>query len=170
MRSTMSMLARRCLGLLSLAVVSLSTVTCIKAQSPSQAIVVRRADGDSVTLDSLAMARLSRVSRSASEHGQSSRFSGVTLQAVLGAAGVRLDTLRGPALREVVLVTARDGYVVAFSAAELSHSLGAREVLVVNERDGAPLPDTQGPWRLVVPDDKRPARWIRQIRRIEVRR
>ena len=33
-------------------------------------------------------------------------------------------------------------------------------------RDGKPLDAKQGPLRLIVPDESRPARWIRQVVRI----
>ena len=36
------------------------------------------------------------------------------------------------------------------------------------ERDGKPLDDAIGPFRLVVPTDKRGARWVRQVTRIRI--
>ena len=33
-----------------------------------------------------------------------------------------------------------------------------------------PLPEREGPFRLVIPDDKRPVRWIRMIKRISIRK
>ena len=39
---------------------------------------------------------------------------------------------------------------------------------VVPVEDGQPLPVDDGPLRLVVPSDKRPARWVRQVVRIVV--
>ena len=42
-------------------------------------------------------------------------------------------------------------------------------ILLADRRDDGPLlPDT-GPLQLVVPHDKRPARWVRQVAKIEVR-
>jgi hypothetical protein len=42
-------------------------------------------------------------------------------------------------------------------------------VLLADRRDGKPLlPDT-GPLQIVVPNDRRAARWIRQVTAIEVR-
>ena len=75
----------------------------------------------------------------------------------------------GKALAQVVIATARDGYQVAYAIAELDAAFTDQIVLLADRRDGRPLlPDT-GPWQIVVPNDKRPARWMRQVTRIEVR-
>ncbi len=36
-------------------------------------------------------------------------------------------------------------------------------VLLVDRRDGKPLSGQEGPLRIIVPDEKRHARWVRQI-------
>jgi hypothetical protein len=41
---------------------------------------------------------------------------------------------------------------------------------VADSRDGAALGPAEGPWRLVVPDEKRPARWARQVKAITLAR
>lgn len=86
-----------------------------------------------------------------------------------------LDTLerrtivKGPALARVIIASAPDGYRVAYAIAELDAALTDQVVLVADRRDGRTLlPDT-GPLQVVVPNDKRPARWIRQVNKIEVR-
>ena len=56
--------------------------------------------------------------------------------------------------------------MVAFTLAELDPAVGARRVLLADALDGNPLGAEQGPWRLVVPDDKRPARWARQVKSV----
>jgi hypothetical protein len=42
------------------------------------------------------------------------------------------------------------------------------EVIVADSMDGNPLGDKLGPFRLVAPHEKRPARWIRMLRSITV--
>ena len=42
------------------------------------------------------------------------------------------------------------------------------KMLLADALDGKPLGGEQGPWRLVVPDDKRPARWARQVKKVAV--
>jgi hypothetical protein len=58
--------------------------------------------------------------------------------------------------------------VVVFALAELDPGLGGRSVLLADRRDGSPLGPTEGPLRLVIPDEKRPARWARQVRTIRI--
>ncbi len=46
---------------------------------------------------------------------------------------------------------------------------GVARVILATAADGRPLlPDT-GPLQIVVPLDQRPARWIRQVTKLEVR-
>ena len=42
-------------------------------------------------------------------------------------------------------------------------------VLLADRRDGKPLSEKEGPLRIVVSDEKRQARWIRQVKSIQVR-
>lgn len=67
----------------------------------------------------------------------------------------------------IVRVTASDHYQVVFSLAELDAALGNEQVILADTQDGHPL-TKDGPFRLVVPGDKRPARWIRNVTTIEV--
>jgi DMSO/TMAO reductase YedYZ molybdopterin-dependent catalytic subunit len=104
-------------------------------------------------------------------HGKGGVFRGVELVDLLHRAGAASgDALRASHLRDIVRVECADAYVVAFTLAELDPGLGARRVLLADALDGKPLGAEQGPWRLVVPDDKRPARWARQVSRVTSRR
>jgi hypothetical protein len=35
-------------------------------------------------------------------------------------------------------------------------------------KDGKPLDDKEGPYRIVIPDEKRMARWVRQVRVLKI--
>jgi hypothetical protein len=124
-------------------------------------------DGKSVAVP---FDRLERRTIVTEDRGLRTTFEGVALRDVLTHAGAVLgDTLRGTLLAQVVLVTARDGYQVAYAIAELDAAFTDQIVLLADRRDGKPLlPDT-GPWQIIVPNDRRPARWMRQVSRIEVR-
>lgn len=125
--------------------------------------------GGRVEFSAAQVAALPRDSAIGTSHGATSRFQGTSLRDVLVAAKVGpLDSLRGRALRRAIVATAADGYVVVFSAAELDRSLGARPVLVADRENGAALPPADGPLRLVVPTDGRPARWVRQLRSLTI--
>jgi DMSO/TMAO reductase YedYZ molybdopterin-dependent catalytic subunit len=96
-------------------------------------------------------------------------FEGVALEELLRRAGApQGENLRGAAMATYVLAEATDGYRVVFSLAELDSGILESEVIVADSMDGAPLGPGQGPLRLVVPHDKRPARWIRMLKSITV--
>ncbi|MGB6430203.1 MAG: molybdopterin-dependent oxidoreductase [Candidatus Acidiferrales bacterium] len=96
-------------------------------------------------------------------------FEGVTLQELLKSAGVLTgEALRGKGLAMCVVAGASDGYHAVYSLGELDPSIGGEMVLVADTVDGQPIPAGQGPLRLVVPSDKRPARWVRMLQSLTV--
>ena len=100
---------------------------------------------------------------------QTHTFQGVTLAELLKRAGVPAgENLRGKSMALCVLASAADGYHAVFSLAELDASIGGVTVLVADTVDGQPIPAGQGPLRLVVPSDKRPARWVRMVQSLTV--
>ncbi len=96
-------------------------------------------------------------------------YEGVLLEDLLHRAGaLQGEQLRGLAMAMYVVVEATDGYRVVFSLAELDSSISESDVLVADTMDDAPLPAALGPFRLVAPHDKRPARWVRMVKSITV--
>ena len=96
-------------------------------------------------------------------------YEGVSLAMLLKQAGVPQGSqLRGAALAIYVLAEGSDGYRVIFSLAELDSDFQDSEIIVADTLNGAPLGDKAGPFRLVVPHDKRPARWVRMLQSIKV--
>jgi hypothetical protein len=103
------------------------------------------------------------------EHGNTAQYSGVALRDVLTQQGVPTgEALRGPVMTRVVVVDAADGYRVVFSLSELDPGMTDRVVLIADERDGTPLSAHEGPFRIIVPGEKRGARWIRQVTSVDV--
>ena len=98
-------------------------------------------------------------------------YEGVLLEDLLRKAGVpQAENLRGAAMATYVLAEAADGYRVVFSLAELDSGILDSDVIVADTMDGAPLGANQGPFRLVAPHEKRPARWVRMLKSITVER
>lgn len=96
-------------------------------------------------------------------------YTGVPVRDLLAKAGVEFgEKLRGKGLRQVVIVHCRDHYDIVFALAEFDDAFNSRAILLVDRQDGQPLPEGQGPLRLVVPGDKRPARWARMVTSLEV--
>ncbi len=92
------------------------------------------------------------------------RWSGVPLRALLTRAGVpEGGDIRGPLMRTVVVVKALDGYSALFALPELDDAFTDRVTVLADQVDGRPLPPEEGPFRIVVPGEKRGARWVRQV-------
>jgi DMSO/TMAO reductase YedYZ molybdopterin-dependent catalytic subunit len=101
--------------------------------------------------------------------GNDHTYSGVILSTLLQKAGVTLDKdLKGENLTKYVLVEASDGYMVAFALAELDKDFTDRNIILASMMDGKPLPKGDGPFRIIVQDEKRPARCIKQVTGIKV--
>lgn len=104
------------------------------------------------------------------DRGIKTTHQGVALRDLLLRAGVPLgDALKGKALARVVIASAVDGYQVAFAIAEIDAAFNDHLILISDTRNGQPLLPDSGPLQLVVPQDKRPARWVRQLTTLEVR-
>ena len=96
-------------------------------------------------------------------------YEGVLLEDLLHKAGVTQgENLRGAAMATYVLAEAIDGYRVVFSLAELDSGILDSEVIVADTMDGAALGAKEGPFKLVAPHEKRPARWVRMLKSITV--
>jgi hypothetical protein len=96
-------------------------------------------------------------------------YSGVPVRDLLAKAGVEFgEKLRGKNLRLAVIVHTRDHYDIVFALAEFDDAFNPRTILLVDRQDGQTLPDALGPVRLLVPGDKRPARWARMVTSLEV--
>jgi hypothetical protein len=151
------------------ALLALGLVPPALAQAPATLeLVTESGTSTTITLDSLR--RMPQDELKGRIHdGPELVFRGPALDAVLALAGApRGRDLRGPALRLVVMASAHDGYAVVYSLAELSPDLGARRAIVAVEQDGQPLGEKDGPLRIVLEGEKRPARWIRQLQRLRI--
>jgi DMSO/TMAO reductase YedYZ molybdopterin-dependent catalytic subunit len=96
-------------------------------------------------------------------------YEGVLVEDLLQKAGVpQGEQLRGQAMATYVLVEAADNYRVLFSLAEFNSSFQDSEITVADTMDGAPIPGALGPFRLVAPHEKRPARWVEMVKSITV--
>jgi DMSO/TMAO reductase YedYZ molybdopterin-dependent catalytic subunit len=104
------------------------------------------------------------------EHAQKPEvYEGVLVQDILKKAGATMGAkLRGPAMATYVLAEAADDYRVVFSLTEFDSEFQDSEILLADTVDGAPIPSDQGPFRLVVPHDRRPARWIKMLKSLTV--
>jgi hypothetical protein len=97
-------------------------------------------------------------------------YSGVRLSDILRPLGVPLDKdLRGEALTLCFIATGSDSYRIVLSLAEVDPAFHPGEVIVADSLNGKPLPAEVGPFRLIVTEDKRPARAVRNLVSIELK-
>lgn len=106
-----------------------------------------------------------RKDRDGSDH----TYTGVVLADILQKAGATLGKeLTKENLAKYVLVEASDGYRVIFGLAELDKAFTDRLIIVATLVDGKPLDARDGPFRIIVQDEKKPARCIKQVTSIKI--
>src|SRR5262245_27178335 len=125
-----------------------------------------------VKLTAADLAKLPRHTVQVKDHeGKAVTFDGFYLHEVLQLSGVTMgDRLRGDNLRKYLLVDAADAYQVVFALPELEPSFTDKVILLADRRDGKPLAEKEGPLRLVIPDEKKQARWVRQVKTLIIMR
>src|SRR5262245_7902263 len=156
-----------------LLLLSLSRVDRLAAQATAQPPATLKVTGDVQTPLPLSPDELKAMPRKhvevKGEDGRTVAYEGVLVGEILKRAGAPLGSeSRGSAVATYVVASASDGYQVVFSLAELDPAFTGSEIVVADTIDGKPLFAYQGPLRIVVPKDARPARSIRMLQRLEV--
>lgn len=151
--------------LLSIATLLLTTA------SIAQTVTISGEVTKPLTLQSADLKALPHIEMTVADRdGKEHRYAGVPLITLLSQAGTSTGAaLKGKNLTKYVVVKATDGYEVVFALAELDPAFATRTILLADSVDGAPLADGVGPYRVVVPGEKKPARWIRQVMALEVK-
>jgi hypothetical protein len=147
----------------------LVAVTLSAVAAHSQQITVQAEAGKPAVLSRADIEALphSKVTTGAAD--ASVTFEGVNLRAVLEKAGVGLgESMKGKRMASCLLVEATDGYRVVFALPELDPAFTDKQVLLVFLKDGKPLDEKEGPYRIVVPEEKRMARWVRQVSTLKI--
>ncbi len=123
-----------------------------------------------VTAD--AWAALPRAHVETIDHeGKPVTFDGVRANELLNLVKAPLGRdLRGKNLSLYVVATAADGYSVVYALTELDPEFTDRTILIADRRDGQASPEQDGPLRVVVPGEKRQARWLRQLVQLKLLR
>jgi hypothetical protein len=139
------------------------------AQAPAT-IVVKGDVASPLTLKAEDLAAMPREKVTIPDQdGTKVEYEGVALREILKKAGAPLGSqLRGSALTTYVLASAHDGYQVVFTLGEIDAAFGNAKIVVADKRDGKPLFEYQGPYRLVCPDDKAGARSVRMLETLEI--
>ena len=101
--------------------------------------------------------------------GDAAVYHGLPLLEVIESAGLDTRTMAGQrkTAPAIVVATSRDGYMVAFSMGELLMHRSDPRVFLVSETASGPLPENEGPVRLMVLGDR--ARSAYGLRGVELR-
>jgi DMSO/TMAO reductase YedYZ molybdopterin-dependent catalytic subunit len=115
---------------------------------------------DAASLNQYTQTTVARKDKEGKDHN----YTGVTLLEILKKAGVTMEeALKGKNLTKYLLVEASDNYQVVFALAELDKSYTDRAIILASTVDGKALPEGEGPFRIIVQDEKKPARCVRQV-------
>lgn len=121
------------------------------------------------TLDAAALKARTRktVTVTNGHTNASEEYSGVLLVDLLPNTPTG-KALHGKALATYVVAEATDHYRAVLSLAEIDPSFHPGDVLVADTLNGKPLDARDGPYKLIVTEDKHPARWVRNLVSITV--
>jgi DMSO/TMAO reductase YedYZ molybdopterin-dependent catalytic subunit len=152
-------------------VLVLAALTVVARSYADEAVLRVTAGPQTLSLTADDIRKLPHIDLTATDPHQNAShvYSGVPMRDLLTKIGAPLgERMRGPALRMAVVFHASDGYATVFALAEFDEAFSDRQLILADAQDGKPLPANAGPYRLVVPGDKRAARWARMITSIEV--
>ena len=96
-------------------------------------------------------------------------YSGVLLSEFLARADVPLgEKTKGRFLLATLIAEGTDHYRVVYSLTEVDPANHSGDVLIADKMNDAPL-TTDGAFKLISTQDKRPARWVRNLASITLR-
>lgn len=134
-----------------------------------QQLSVQSDTGKAVTLSRADIESLTHSKITTGSGDSQASYDVVPLRAVLEKAGVTFgESMRGKRLASCLLVQAADGYAVVIALPELDPAFSDKQIDLAYLRDGKPLDAKEGPYRIVIPDEKRMARWVRQVTALKI--
>jgi DMSO/TMAO reductase YedYZ molybdopterin-dependent catalytic subunit len=105
-----------------------------------------------------------RTVKAKGSDSKTSVYSGVPLKELLQHVGVVFSRERQQRnLGSVVLVESVNETSALFAMAELDTALTDKRILLADAKNGKPLTAPEGPFRIIVPDEKESARWTKHV-------
>jgi hypothetical protein len=158
------------LQIVALCVVPVAVGRAAEETTTEAAVVLHGLGGKTLRLTRSDLMKLPRTEVDATDHRKNkNHYSGVALRVLLDKLGVpRGEAFRGEWMRAFLVVEANDEYRVIFALPELDPSFTDRVILLADTRDGKPLEKFSGPFRVIVPGEKKQARWIRMVKEIRL--
>jgi len=135
----------------------------------AQQLTVQLASGKQSLLTRADFESLPHVKVTAGAGADVAAYEGVTVKSVLEKAGFPVaESLRGKGMALCLVVEAADGYRVVIALPEIDPAFTDKQIDLMFLKDGKPLDEKQGPYRIVIPDEKRMARWVRQVTTLRI--
>lgn len=137
---------------------------------PSTQLTIRGIDGKSITIAPEDLAAMPHKTVSVyNEHTKANeKYAGVPLAELLAKVNVPLgEKVRGKLFMIGVVAEGTDKYSVLYALAEVDPSIHTGDVIVADSVDGQKL-GKDGVFKIVSTEEKRPARWVRNLAEISV--
>jgi DMSO/TMAO reductase YedYZ molybdopterin-dependent catalytic subunit len=142
----------------------------LAAPAFAQEVTVRGPDGDKAVVTAAMMQDMHRFSVTTT-YGDHHTYSGPPLSDLLREVGAPDEVrLHGPPLDQIVIVTGADGFTAILAIAETAQSFHGTPVILADQEDGKPLDPKEGPYRLVIGGEGKPARSVHNVVDIELRK
>jgi hypothetical protein len=141
-----------------------------RATIPSTQLTIRGLDGNSITITPEDLAAMPHKSVAVyNEHTKANeKYSGVPVADLLAKVGTPLgEKVRGKLFMIAVVAEGTDKYSVLYSLAEVDPSIHTGDILVADSMDGQKL-GKDGTFKMISTEEKRPARWVRNLATISV--
>lgn len=139
------------------------------ALAQCQQLTIQTETGKQTVLSKTDIESLTHVTVTTHASGTSATFEGVALRSLLERAGVGFgESIHGKRLASCLLVEAADGYRVVIALPETDSGFTDKQIVLAFLQDGKPLTEKEGPYRIVIPDEKRMARWVRQVTTLKI--
>lgn len=134
------------------------------AVAAAQSLTLQGLAGAPVAITTQELKALPHRTVTVAVHGLSGAYSGPPLAALLAKVDApQGESLHGPAMSDIVVVRACDGYRVVLTLPDIDPAFLDQAVILADSVDGHPLDAHEGPFRLIVEGDKRAARSARCV-------
>jgi hypothetical protein len=138
--------------------------------APSTHLTIKTYDGKTLSLSPEELAALPHKSVSVfNAHSKTNEtYSGVLLADLLSKVGVPLgEAVRGKLFLIGIVASGTDNYGVLYSLAEVDPAIHTGDVIIADTLDGQKL-TKDGAFKMVSSEERRPARWVRNLTSISV--
>jgi hypothetical protein len=139
------------------------------AMAPCQQLTIQTEGGKQTVLARSDIESLPHIKVTTHGAENNATFEGVALKTVFEKGGVEFGhSMRGKRFASCLLVKAADGYSAVIALPEIDPDFTEKQIVLAFLQDGKPLDAKAGPYRILIPDEKRMARWVRQVTTLKI--